>query len=76
VLSVQAPDPRWPSSSNPVLTHGLEVGTYRHGVAHLNGILFVDRADPYTFATWTEFVRHHRAPFVENMQQLVGHVGS
>jgi peptide deformylase len=58
------------------VVHGLKAGTYQHEVDHLNGILFVDRADPSTFATWTEFERHYRAAFVEKMQQLVARVGS
>src|SRR5580692_1477584 len=58
------------------VVHGLKAGTYQHEVDHLNGRVFVDRADPATFATWTEFERHHRAAFVEQVQQLVARVGS
>jgi len=36
----------------------------------------VDRADPSTFTTWTEFERFHRAGFVEQVTQLVARVGS
>ncbi|MGE0867058.1 MAG: peptide deformylase [Kofleriaceae bacterium] len=63
---------------NPIdeVVHGLKAGTYQHEVDHLNGKLFVDRADPSTFTTWTEFDRHHRAAFVERIQQLVARVGS
>ena len=32
--------------------------------------------DPATFATWTEFERHQRAAFIEQVQQLVARVGS
>ena len=56
--------------------HGLKAGTYQHEVDHLHGKIFVDRADPSTFATWTEFDRHHKAQFVEQVQQLVARVGS
>jgi peptide deformylase len=56
--------------------HGLKAGTYQHEVDHLNGKIFVDRADPSTFSTWTEFERHHRAAFVEQVRALVARVGS
>jgi hypothetical protein len=42
----------------------------------LNGTLFVDRADPSTFATWTEFERHQKKAFVAQVQELVARVGS
>jgi peptide deformylase len=58
------------------VVHGLKAGTYQHEVDHLNGKIFVDRADPSTFTTWTEFERHHRAQFIEQVQQLVARVGS
>jgi peptide deformylase len=58
------------------VVHGLKAGTYQHEVDHLDGKIFVDRADPSTFTTWTEFERHHRAAFVEQVQQLVARVGS
>src|SRR6185295_20317577 len=58
------------------VVHGLKAGTYQHEVDHLRGKLFVDRADPSTFTTWTEFERHHRARFVERVTELVARVGS
>jgi len=58
------------------VVHGLKAGTYQHEVDHLDGKIFVDRADPSTFTTWTEFERHHRAAFIEQVQQLVARVGS
>jgi peptide deformylase len=58
------------------VVHGLKAGTFQHEVDHLRGKLFVDRADPGTFTTWTEFERHHRAAFVERVTQLVARVGS
>ena len=58
------------------VVHGLKAGTYQHEVDHLNGKIFVDRADPATFTTWTEFERHHRGAFVEEIQKLVARVGS
>lgn len=58
------------------VVHGLKAGTYQHEVDHLNGTIFVDRADPTTFTTWTEFERYHRAGFIEQMQALVARVGS
>ena len=68
----------WDRRGQPIdeVVHGLKAGTYQHEVDHLNGKIFVDRADPATFATWTEFERHHRAAFVEQAQKLVARVGS
>src|SRR5689334_22692108 len=37
---------------------GLTAGTFQHEVDHLDGILFVDRADPRSLATWEQFDRH------------------
>ena len=68
----------WDRHGNPIdeVVHGLKAGTYQHEVDHLNGKIFVDRADPSTFATWTEYDRHHKAKFVEQVTQLVARVGS
>ena len=43
---------------------GLTAGTFQHEVDHLNGVLFVDRADPRTFATWEQFDRYQRDEFL------------
>ncbi|HEY4240043.1 MAG TPA: peptide deformylase [Kofleriaceae bacterium] len=58
------------------VVHGLKAGTFQHEVDHLLGKLFVDRADPSTFSTWTEFERHHREAFIERAKALVARVGS
>jgi peptide deformylase len=58
------------------VVRGLRACTYQHECDHLDGRLFVDRADPMTFATWTEFDRHHRAAFVERARALVERFGS
>ncbi|HEY1548415.1 MAG TPA: peptide deformylase, partial [Kofleriaceae bacterium] len=58
------------------VVHGLKAGTFQHEVDHLNGTLFVDRADPSTFATWTEFERHQKPAFVARVNELVARVGS
>ena len=42
---------------------GLTAGTFQHEVDHLDGILFVDRADPRTLTTWEQFERFHRDDF-------------
>ncbi|HMC07551.1 MAG TPA: peptide deformylase [Solirubrobacterales bacterium] len=55
---------------------GLTAGTFQHEVDHLDGVLFVDRADPRTLATWEQFERHHRAEFVERITEFVARVGS
>lgn len=55
---------------------GLTAGTFQHEVDHLDGVLFVDRADPRTLATWEEFDRHQAAEFEARARELVGRVGS
>jgi peptide deformylase len=68
----------WDRHGQPIdeVVHGLKAATYQHEVDHLNGKIFVDGADPSTFTTWTEFERHHRAGFVDQVTQLVARVGS
>ena len=69
----------WDRHGNDIdeVVHGLKAGTYQHEVDHLLGKIFVDRVtDPRTFATWTEFDRHHKAAFVHRAQALVAKVGS
>ncbi|HSD24895.1 MAG TPA: peptide deformylase [Solirubrobacterales bacterium] len=55
---------------------GLTAGTFQHEVDHLNGTLFVDRADPRTFSTWEQFDRHQRDEFVRRVTGLTGAVES
>ena len=56
---------------------GFKAGTYQHEVDHLLGVIFVDRVtDPSSFATWTEFDRHHRAAFFEEARAIVAKYGS
>ncbi|MEA2170344.1 MAG: peptide deformylase [Solirubrobacteraceae bacterium] len=49
---------------------GLAAGTFQHEVDHLNGVLFLDRADPRTFSTWDEFERRGKAAFLERIKDL------
>jgi peptide deformylase len=49
---------------------GLTAGTFQHEVDHLDGTLFVDRADPKTFATWQQFDRHQRDAFLRRVAEL------
>jgi peptide deformylase len=58
------------------VVRGLTAGTFQHEVDHLNGTLFVDRADPRSFATWEQFERHQRDEFVARARELVERVGS
>jgi peptide deformylase len=58
------------------LRRGLAAGTFQHELDHLNGMLFVDRANPHTLSTWEQFDRHHRAAFEERARALVERVGS
>ncbi len=55
---------------------GLTAGTFQHEVDHLDGILFVDRADPKTFSTWDEFERNGRDAFTQRAREIVARVGS
>jgi peptide deformylase len=55
---------------------GLTAGTFQHEVDHLDGVLFVDRTDPRTFATWEQFDRHQRAEFVRRVERLTEELGS
>lgn len=68
----------WDRHGNPIdeTVRGLKAGTYQHEVDHLHGTIFVDRADPTTLTTWTEFERYHRDAFVARVSQLVARVGS
>jgi peptide deformylase len=54
---------------------GLTAGTFQHEVDHLDGTLFVDRADPRTFATWEQFDRHQRDEFVRRVERLTEELG-
>jgi peptide deformylase len=49
---------------------GLTAGTFQHEVDHLDGVLFVDRADPRTFATWAQFDRYQRDEFLRRVARL------
>jgi peptide deformylase len=49
---------------------GLTAGTYQHEVDHLDGILFVDRAEPRSFATWEQFERYQQEEFVSRVARL------
>ncbi len=55
---------------------GLTAGTFQHEVDHLDGVLFVDRADPRTLATPEEYERHQRVDFERRARALVDRVGS
>jgi peptide deformylase len=55
---------------------GLTAGTFQHELDHLDGILFVDRADPRTLSTWQEYDRSRRAEFEARARALVERVGS
>ena len=55
---------------------GLTAGTFQHELDHLDGVLFVDRAEPTSLATWEQFERHQRDDFVKRAEELVERVGS
>jgi peptide deformylase len=52
------------------VVRGLTAGTFQHEVDHLDGVLFLDRADPRTFSTWEQFERHGKAAFLERIAEL------
>ena len=52
------------------VVRGLTAGTFQHEIDHLDGILFLDRADPRSFATWEQWKRHGRDAFLERVAQL------
>jgi peptide deformylase len=54
---------------------GISAGTYQHECDHLDGMVFVDRADPRTFTTWKNFDRHHKAAFTARAEQVVARYG-
>ena len=58
------------------VVRGLTAGTIQHEVDHLDGILFLDRADPRTLATWEHFDRHQREEFVARITEFAERVGS
>jgi peptide deformylase len=55
---------------------GLTAGTFQHEIDHLDGVLFVDRADRRTLATWEQFERHQREEFVKRISEFAARVGS
>jgi peptide deformylase len=55
---------------------GLTAGTFQHEVDHLDGVLFVDRADSRTLATWGEYERHQREEFERRAREIVARYGS
>ena len=55
---------------------GLSAGTFQHEVDHLDGVLFVDRAEPRSLSTWEEFDRNGREEFEQRARELVERVGS
>lgn len=47
-------------AAHVIEARGIQAVTYQHECDHLDGKLFVDRADPRTLTTWKNFARHHR----------------
>lgn len=58
------------------IKRGLTAGTFQHECDHLDGVLFVDRADPRTLTTWEQFERFHRDGFIRRISEFVARVGS
>jgi peptide deformylase len=49
---------------------GLSAGTFQHELDHLDGVLFVDRADPRSLSTW------EHASFEQDARAIVERYGS
>jgi peptide deformylase len=47
---------------------GLTAGTFQHEVDHLDGVLFLDRADPRSLSTWEQFERHGMTDFLKRVR--------
>jgi peptide deformylase len=56
------------SEPSEIVVEGLTAGTFQHEVDHLDGVLFVDRADPRSLSTWEQFERHGMARFLERVR--------
>jgi peptide deformylase len=52
---------------------GLTAGTFQHEVDHLDGVLFLDRADPRSFSTWEQFERHGKEAFLRRIAPFAEH---
>ena len=55
---------------------GLTAGTFQHEVDHLDGVLFLDRADPRTLTTWEQYDRFEREGFERRAHEIVERFGS
>ena len=55
---------------------GLLATCLQHEIDHLDGVLFVDRADPRTLATWGHYEREQRAGFEARARAIVERYGS
>jgi peptide deformylase len=55
---------------------GLTAGTFQHELDHLDGVLFLDRADPRTLTTWEQYEHFGREEFEARARALVERVGS
>ena len=58
------------------IVRGLTAGTWQHECDHLDGVLVVDRIDPRTLSTWSQFTEHHQEAFFERITRFVREVGS
>ena len=53
------------------IVEGLTAGTFQHEADHLDGVLFLDRADPRSLSTWEQFERHHEGEFLARVRPWV-----
>ena len=54
---------------------GVSAGTFQHECDHLNGQLYVDKANPASLSTVENFARHHEAQAVAEATKVVERYG-
>jgi peptide deformylase len=52
------------------VVRGLAAGTFQHEVDHLDGVLFLDRADSRTLATWQQWELRARDEFLARAAEI------
>jgi peptide deformylase len=63
-------------SEHEEVRRGLTAGTFQHEVDHLDGVLFVDRADPRSLSTGDAYERLHREEWERRARGIVEEFGS
>ena len=53
------------------VVEGLTAGTFQHELDHLDGVLFLDRADPRSLTTWEQFELRHQDEFLARVRPWI-----